>query len=84
MREGDPEVLLIRRAARRGDPWTGHIALPGGHREVTDADDCAAAAREAQEEVGFDLSADGDASVVRAGNLPQRVVMPLSGMGREP
>ena len=26
-------VLLIRRAERAGDPWSGHMALPGGRRE---------------------------------------------------
>ena len=27
-------VLLIRRAERAGDPWSGHMALPGGRREA--------------------------------------------------
>ena len=26
-------VLLIRRAERSGDPWSGHMALPGGRRD---------------------------------------------------
>ena len=31
----DPDsVLLIRRAERTGDPWSGHMALPGGRREA--------------------------------------------------
>ena len=31
-------ILLIRRAERTGDPWGGHMALPGGRREPTDQD----------------------------------------------
>src|SRR6476620_6054892 len=27
------EVLFIRRAERHGDPWSGHMAFPGGRRE---------------------------------------------------
>jgi 8-oxo-dGTP pyrophosphatase MutT (NUDIX family) len=51
----DTEVLLIRRAERVGDPWSGHMAFPGGHREPTDPDLRATAMRETLEEVGLDL-----------------------------
>jgi 8-oxo-dGTP pyrophosphatase MutT (NUDIX family) len=51
-----PEVLLIRRAERVGDPWSGHMALPGGHADATDADLLATALRETREEVGLDLA----------------------------
>ena len=52
----DPEaILLIRRADRPGDPWSGHMALPGGRREPEDADLLATAIRETREEVGIDL-----------------------------
>jgi 8-oxo-dGTP pyrophosphatase MutT (NUDIX family) len=49
------EVLLIRRAARRGDPWSGHVALPGGVASADDADLLATARREVREEVQIDL-----------------------------
>jgi 8-oxo-dGTP pyrophosphatase MutT (NUDIX family) len=53
---GDAEVLFIKRAARAGDRWTSHVALPGGKRdEALDADDCATAVRETWEEVGLVL-----------------------------
>jgi hypothetical protein len=26
---GDPQVLFIKRAKRKGDRWSAHIALPG-------------------------------------------------------
>jgi len=55
-----PELLLIERATREGDPWSGHMALPGGHREPSDADLAATAERETLEEVGLDLQANGE------------------------
>jgi 8-oxo-dGTP pyrophosphatase MutT (NUDIX family) len=52
---GELEVLLIRRAERAGDPWSGHIAFPGGRRASGDADLVGTALREAQEETGIDF-----------------------------
>lgn len=49
------EALFIRRAERAGDPWSGHIALPGGRKEPGDADLLATAIRETREEIGVDL-----------------------------
>jgi 8-oxo-dGTP pyrophosphatase MutT (NUDIX family) len=52
----DPDaVLLIRRAERTGDPWSGHMALPGGRRDSLDEDLVATAIREAREEIGLEL-----------------------------
>lgn len=51
------EVLLIRRAERAGDPWSGQMGLPGGHREDHDRDLLHTAIRETREELGFDLGA---------------------------
>ncbi|HEY5545695.1 MAG TPA: CoA pyrophosphatase [Gemmatimonadaceae bacterium] len=53
------EVLLIQRAERHDDPWSGQIALPGGRRHPTDATLQDTAIRETQEETGIDLAADG-------------------------
>lgn len=52
----ETEVLFIRRAEKVGDPWSGHMAFPGGHREDTDEDLRAAAIRETLEEIGIDLA----------------------------
>ncbi|KAH8423000.1 NUDIX hydrolase [Aspergillus melleus] len=71
VRNGDSEVLFIKRASRAGDRWTGHVALPGGKRDPEDVDDKAAAVREASEEVGLDLTT---ADCIHVGNLPERVV----------
>jgi len=49
------EVLLIRRAEREGDPWSGHMALPGGRHDPTDADLLHTAMRETEEEIGLVL-----------------------------
>ena len=54
------DVLLIERAIREGDPWSGHMALPGGHADPTDADLAATAERETLEEVGLDLHEVGE------------------------
>jgi 8-oxo-dGTP pyrophosphatase MutT (NUDIX family) len=53
----DPDaLLLIRRAERVGDPWSGHMALPGGRRELQDPDLLSTSIRETMEEVGIGLT----------------------------
>lgn len=47
------ELLLIKRAEIENDPWSGHIALPGGRREPSDPDLIHTALRETFEEVGI-------------------------------
>ena len=51
----ESELLLIRRADRPGDPWSGHMALPGGRAEDRDPDLATTACREAREETGVRL-----------------------------
>lgn len=55
------ELLAIRRTERPGDPWSGHMALPGGRMDPSDADLAVTAARETHEEVGIDLARRGRA-----------------------
>jgi 8-oxo-dGTP pyrophosphatase MutT (NUDIX family) len=52
-----PEVLFIERATHDGDPWSGHIAFPGGKRDAEDAALLVTAVRETREEVGLALGA---------------------------
>ena len=54
--DGGVEVLLIERAHKVGDPWSGHMAFPGGRQDPTDLSARHTAERETFEEVGLDLS----------------------------
>ncbi|MFO7779182.1 MAG: CoA pyrophosphatase [Nitriliruptoraceae bacterium] len=53
----DVEVAIIERSRRRGDLWSGQLALPGGRHEAADATLAGTAARETREEVGLQLGA---------------------------
>jgi 8-oxo-dGTP pyrophosphatase MutT (NUDIX family) len=56
LRPTDPlELLLIERAEKEGDPWSGHMALPGGRREPGDSDLLDTALRETREETRIDV-----------------------------
>lgn len=71
-REGDVEVLVIRRAERKGDPWSGHAALPGGRVDPEDRSLEDTAMREVHEEVGVDLRAHGARVLGRLSDHPRR------------
>ncbi|HRI71202.1 MAG TPA: CoA pyrophosphatase [Polyangium sp.] len=65
----EPQILMIRRAEREGDPWSGHMAFPGGKREPNDPSLLVTALRETHEEVGLDLERHGR-FVARMPNVP--------------
>src|SRR5690348_3736518 len=76
------EILLIRRAERAGDPWSGQIAFPGGRYERGDPDLLATAIRETREETGVDLAqaerlGSLDDLYPRTPTLPPVVVRPF-------
>jgi 8-oxo-dGTP pyrophosphatase MutT (NUDIX family) len=50
------ELLLIKRAAAEGDPWSGQMALPGGRRDRGDVRLLETARRETHEETGIALT----------------------------
>ncbi len=52
----ETELLFIKRAEKPGDPWSGHMAFPGGHLDPGDDDLKAAAIRETHEEIGITLA----------------------------
>jgi 8-oxo-dGTP pyrophosphatase MutT (NUDIX family) len=87
----DPDsILLIRRAEQAGDPWSGHMALPGGRQDPAEPDLVATAIRETAEEVGLDLLPKYllgtlDDVVPRTPALPPIAVRPyVFGLDRRP
>ena len=54
--DGEPELLFIKRAELERDPWSGHMAFPGGRLEPGDASLEVTAVRETQEELALDLT----------------------------
>jgi 8-oxo-dGTP pyrophosphatase MutT (NUDIX family) len=81
--DGDAELLMIRRAAYPSDPWSGHIALPGGRQESSDASLEHTAIRETLEETSLDLAAVGklvgtlDEVHPRTPRLPALIIRPF-------
>jgi 8-oxo-dGTP pyrophosphatase MutT (NUDIX family) len=74
-------ILLIRRAEQAGDPWSGHMALPGGRQDPAEADLVTTAIRETAEEVGLELRPEHllgslDDVVPRTPSLPPIAVRP--------
>ncbi len=52
------DLMFIKRATSPGDPWSGQMAFPGGHRDPTDSSLVSAVIRETMEETGVELSQD--------------------------
>jgi 8-oxo-dGTP pyrophosphatase MutT (NUDIX family) len=79
----DPDsILLIRRSERAGDPWSGHIALPGGRWDALDHDLLETAVRETSEEVGIQLRREHlvgslEPVVPRTRTLPPLAIWPF-------
>lgn len=79
----DPDaLLLIRRAERAGDPWSGQMGLPGGRSGAGDVDLLQTATRETREEVGIDLAPAEligalDDVAPRSPHLPPLMVRPF-------
>lgn len=83
-REASPALLFVKRLERPGDPWSGHVAFPGGFAASDDNGLMATAAREAFEETGLDLRALGEPLGIlddvfpRSIHLPRVVVTPCA------
>ena len=78
-----PELLMIKRAEQDGDPWSGHVALPGGRMDPRDRDLEQTAIRETWEETGVDIEREGfvlgrlDDLAPRTPVLPPLVIRPF-------
>ena len=56
----DLQMLFIHRAHHPQDPWSGHMAFPGGRKDPEDVDLRTTIHRETKEEVGIDLNRHGE------------------------
>jgi 8-oxo-dGTP pyrophosphatase MutT (NUDIX family) len=83
VREGELHILMIKRAEREGDPWSGHMAFPGGRMDKTDANGYEVAVRETAEEVGLILGAE-DECIGRLSDLNARPHRGTFGMAVSP
>lgn len=79
----EPELLMIKRAEVERDPWSGHVACPGGRMDPTDRDLEHTAIRETWEETAVDLARDGrvlgtlDDISPRTPTLPRLIIRPF-------
>src|SRR5260370_38141120 len=69
-------TLLIHRVESSNDPWSGQIGLPGGRVEKFDGATRKGLEREVREEVGLELSREGDRlGLLSVGNPRRRIEM---------
>jgi 8-oxo-dGTP pyrophosphatase MutT (NUDIX family) len=79
----EPELLFIKRAEVAGDPWSGHMAFPGGRHDPGDATLAETAVRETREETAIDLAQAGrligrlDDLAPRSPLLPRIIIRPF-------
>ncbi|WP_339673602.1 CoA pyrophosphatase [Dasania marina] len=74
LRQGEQglEALMIQRAERENDPWSGQMGFPGGRMEKYDGGGMATAQRETHEEIGLPSNAYSDC----IGRLPDIIATP--------
>jgi 8-oxo-dGTP pyrophosphatase MutT (NUDIX family) len=58
--QNDLRLLFIHRAHHPHDPWSGHMAFPGGRQDPEESDLLVTIERETKEEVGIDLAEHGE------------------------
>lgn len=72
----EPEVLFIQRAVFERDPWSGHIAFPGGREEEGDETLADTAIREVFEEMSIDLGSNAELIAALDDFRPRTVRLP--------
>jgi 8-oxo-dGTP pyrophosphatase MutT (NUDIX family) len=83
LHEGQLHILMIKRAEREGDPWSGHMAFPGGRMDPGDANGFAVAIRETEEEIGLTLEPE-DLCIGRLSEINARPQRGAFGMAVSP
>lgn len=74
-REPEPALLFVQRQERPSDPWSGHVAFPGGFRSAGESA-IATAERETEEETGLPLARVGRPLGVLDDVLPRSIYLP--------
>jgi 8-oxo-dGTP pyrophosphatase MutT (NUDIX family) len=83
LRSADQEfqVLLVKRAEKSTDPWSGQTAFPGGKRDPEDKDLKETVVRETLEETGINLCEGcrflGAMEPVRSTQRPEMKILPF-------
>ena len=73
--ESELRILMIKRAERDGDPWSGHMAFPGGRMDPIDRHGHDVAIRETEEETSLLIDEKwmmGDGKPVRSRDQSER------------
>ncbi len=76
----DPRVVMVEKALRKGDPWSGDMAFPGGRREDGDRSPIDTAIRETLEEACLEptsYSVLGFLNTASPRNAPWLQVVPV-------
>jgi 8-oxo-dGTP diphosphatase len=77
----DLQVLLVKRAEKSDDPWSGQTALPGGKRDSGDRDLMETVVRETLEETSINLlegcSFLGAMEPLRSTRRPEMKILPF-------
>ena len=73
--EAEPAFLFVKRQQRDGDPWSGHMAFPGGFESQGETA-VETAQRETEEETGLLLASIGEAIGVLDDVFPRSIYLP--------
>ena len=71
--DGGLVLTMIRRSKHPKDPWSGHMAFPGGRTDPEDATSLHTARRETQEEIGLSLREEDCLGGLSPMRVPYRV-----------
>jgi len=73
--EAEPALLFVKREERIDDPWSGHMAFPGGFQSPGETP-AETAQRETEEETGLPLARLGERIGALADVFPRSVYLP--------